>query len=379
MKEIEISNQPNDNIINEENPIKKTLTPDKREKYDPLEKDDDDDDGEEIIKVTKKDNYKNIMLTLKKDIFSFISKKEILNNYPFLRVENTTKFIPQLSHESKILKRKKLIDIHSHLPYYQQYKDFKLLYSMDKDGTNITTIVNKGEGYEHTILLAKSDKYEVFGAYLSESLRILYGDFYGTAETFVFTFFDTDRIRVFPATRENDLYIYIRSGDSFASGGYRYPQAPYCFYQKIITNFKFNDIYIISQDKKSPVTKKLLSEYPNIKYHMNSKEIDISTLINAYNLVNAVSSFSLAAISFNDNLINLFEYIIYPLLQAIYLFHYDIDKLDRIFNVYRMKPPDEYLIKVYEWENTDEQRQLLFGDFCKNDFKKSKNTKSIFE
>ena len=180
-------------------------------------------------------------------------------------------------------------------------------------------------------------------------------------------------------TNENDLYIYIRSGDSFASGGYRYPQAPYCFYQKIITNFKFNDIYIISQDKKSPVTKKLLSEYPNIKYHMNSKEIDISTLINAYNLVNAVSSFSLAAISFNDNLINLFEYNIYPLLQAIYLFHYDIDKLDRIFNVYRMKPPDEYIIKVYEWENTDEQRKLLFGDFCKNDFKKSKNTKSIFE
>ena len=44
-----------------------------------------------------------------------------------------------------------------------------------------------------------------------------------------------------------------------------------------------------------------------------------------------------------------------------------------------MKPPDEYLIKIYEWENTNEQRQLLFGDFCKYDFKKSKNTKSIFE
>ena len=220
MKEIEISHQSNDNIINEDNLKKKSLAPDKREKYDiyiPLEKDDDDDDGEEIIKVTKKNNYKNIMITLKNDVFSFISKKEILNNYPFLRVENTTKFIPQLSHESKILTKKKLIDIHSHLPYYQQYKDFKLLYSMDKDGTNITTIVNKGEGYEHTILLAKSDKYEVFGAYLSESLRILYGDFYGTAETFVFTFFDTDRIRVFPATRENDLYIYTDS-DKLAFG-----------------------------------------------------------------------------------------------------------------------------------------------------------------
>jgi hypothetical protein len=43
---------------------------------------------------------------------------------------------------------------------------------------------------------------------LSESLRVLYNDFYGTAETFIFTFFDTDRIRVYPATRENKNYIY---------------------------------------------------------------------------------------------------------------------------------------------------------------------------
>ena len=213
MKEIEVLNNPNDNIIIEDKIKKKSLMPDKREKYDiyiPLVKDDDDDDddGEETIKITKNNNYKKIMSTLKNDVFSFISKKEILNNYPFLRVENTTKFIPQLSDESKILTRKKLIEIHSHLPYYQQYKDFKLLYSMDKDGTNITTIVNKGEEYKYTILIAKSDKYEVFGAFLTEPLRILYADFYGTPETFVFTFFDTDRIRVFPSTRENDLYIY---------------------------------------------------------------------------------------------------------------------------------------------------------------------------
>ena len=180
-------------------------------------------------------------------------------------------------------------------------------------------------------------------------------------------------------TNVKDLYIYIRSGDSFYRGGNHYPQAPYCFYQKIITNFKFNDIYIISQDDKSPVIKKLLSDYPNIKYTLSSMEIDFSTLSNAYNLVNAVSSFSQTAISFNDNLINIFEYNLYPLLKAILHFHYDIDKYDRIFNVYRMKPPDEYLIKSYDWENTDEQRQLLFGDFCKNDFKKTKNIKRIFE
>ena len=157
------------------------------------------------------------MTNLKKGIYSFITKKEIFNNYPYLHVENTTKFIPKLSQPSKILSEKKIIEIHSHLPYYHQYKDFKLLYSMDKDGTNFMTLIDKCSNYENTFLLAKSDKNEVFGAYLSESLRILYGDFYGTAESFVFTFFDTDKIRVYPATRANELYIYTET-DKIAFG-----------------------------------------------------------------------------------------------------------------------------------------------------------------
>ena len=222
MKEFENLNIINTNEINIfKKGHKKSFAPDKREKYDiyiPLEKDDDDDDEEgDTIKISKKNNYKEIMSNLKNDIYSFISKKEIFNNYPYLRIENTTKFIPKLSHESKILTEKKLIEIHSHLPYYHQYKDLKLLYSMDKDGTNLKTLIDKGSEHENTILFAKSDKYEIFGAYLSESLRVLYGDFYGTAETFVFTFYDTDRIRVFPATRANELYIYTEP-DKIAFG-----------------------------------------------------------------------------------------------------------------------------------------------------------------
>lgn len=198
--------------INIEEYTNKSFAPDKKEKYDiyiPLEKDDDDDDEEEdYITIKKKDNYKSIMSNLKNDIFSFIINKETYNNYPFFRIENTTKYIPKLSKESKILTEKKLIEIHSHLPYYHQYKDFKLLYSMDKDGTSLVTMIDSGTEYENTILVAKSDNNEVFGAYLSESLRVKYNDFYGTAETFIFTFYNTDRIRVFPATRSNEFYIY---------------------------------------------------------------------------------------------------------------------------------------------------------------------------
>ena len=79
---------------------------------------------------------------------------------------------------------------------------------MDKDGTSLSTMIDKGSEYENTILFVKTVNKEIFGAYLSESLRIKYHDFYGTAETFIFTFYDTDKIRVFHAAQSNDNYIY---------------------------------------------------------------------------------------------------------------------------------------------------------------------------
>ena len=180
-------------------------------------------------------------------------------------------------------------------------------------------------------------------------------------------------------TNKNDLYIYIRSADSFKIGGNHYPPSPYCFYQKVISNFKFNDIYLISRDDKSPIIGKLLKEFPKIKHELNSKEVDISTLMNDYNLVNSVSSFSLAFIIFNDNLVNLFEYENYQYGTFIIHFHYDFDKLDREFNIYRMKPSEEFYVKTFVWENTDEQRKLLFKDKCKYDFRKTRYTKTFFD
>ena len=77
------------------------------------------------------------------------------------------------------------------------------------------------------------------------------------------------------------------------------------FMRKLLgTKFKFNDIYIISVDNKSPVIEKLLKNFPNIKHKLNPIKLDIAMLVNAYNLANSVSSFTQAAISFNDNLEN---------------------------------------------------------------------------
>lgn len=122
----------------------------------------------------------------------------------------------------------------------------------------------------------------------------------------------------------------------------------------------------------------MLKDYTQIRHKLNSKEVDIATIMNAYNLVNSVSSFSLASIAFNDNLINLFEYEVYPYGTGAIHFHYDFDKLEREFNIYRMKPSEEFYVKTFAWENTKEQRDLLFKENCKYNFKKTKYIATFF-
>ena len=67
----------------------------------------------------------------------------------------------------------------------------------------------------------------------------------------------------------NELKIYIRSGDVFGKislsmSGYYQP--PLCFYKNIINNFKFENIYIISENKNNPVIEQILIKYPKIIY-----------------------------------------------------------------------------------------------------------------
>ena len=171
---------------------------------------------------------------------------------------------------------------------------------------------------------------------------------------------------------KDDLYIYIRAGDSFYSNVRNgYIPSPYCFYERIITKFKFNDIYIISIDDKHPAIGKLMSTFPKIKHQLKNVKTDIALLMNAYNLANSMSSFTQVALSFNDNLENLFDYEAYKASEALLHFHYDIDKLNRRFNVYRMKPSENYLRNIYNWCNTQEQRQLILEENCINDFVKT--------
>ena len=175
--------------------------------------------------------------------------------------------------------------------------------------------------------------------------------------------------RNLPKVRTNlkDLYIHIRWGNIFSNEiNPSYAQPPLCFYNKILRNFKFRNIYIISSNDNSPVIKKLLEKFPNIIFKYNSLEKDFAYLSNAYNLVGSVSSFFITSIKFNKNLRNYWEYDIYRKSEKFLHLHHNIYQFKRNFTMYRMIPSKKYKNEMFAWKNTKEQIQLMIQEKCYN-------------
>ena len=173
-----------------------------------------------------------------------------------------------------------------------------------------------------------------------------------------------------PAYKANpdDLYINIRSGDVFVNIMHSsYSQPPLCFYQKIIQENKYQNIYLISNGKENPLVDILLKLYPNIKYMHGTSIEDMSVLVNAYNLVLPISSFPYAAIKFNDNLKNLFIYDIMIESELINWYAEDYYFQNMKFNIYKMNPSSNYEnIMKGKWEKSKIQLDLMVNEECIN-------------
>ena len=115
---------------------------------------------------------------------------------------------------SKILSYKQLVTIWKWIPErITQSGTPSLAYSSDNDGFSLTTFYSKSEIYEPTVLVIKTVKGDVFGAYCSTSWRErnIKDDkgarqvYFGTGETFLFSFSNMES--------ENSLKANGRSGD----------------------------------------------------------------------------------------------------------------------------------------------------------------------
>jgi hypothetical protein len=128
-------------------------------------------------------------------------------DYPYFKIQNTIKYTPQLSTPSDILTPTQLRELHNALPYYHQYGNFNLIFSIAKHGCALKTFYSQMEGIHNSLIVIKDDCGNVFGAYASEEFQPL-GTFYGTGETFLFTFYKGERMHVFNSTGANEHYIY---------------------------------------------------------------------------------------------------------------------------------------------------------------------------
>lgn len=168
-----------------------------------------------------------------------------------------------------------------------------------------------------------------------------------------------------------DLYIHIRGGDVFdVTPHYAYAQPPLCFYKNILKKFNYRKAFIISEDTRNPIIKKLINKNPDIILFTNNPiEKDISILVNAYKIVNSMSSLVNSIIPLNYNLRFLWEYNIYQMTEKIYHYHYDLFKYpNNNFTLFKMDSSQNYKNKMSVWKNRRNQVKLMLKEKCINEF-----------
>jgi hypothetical protein len=86
-----------------------------------------------------------------------------------------------------------------YLPATQRLLKWKLLYCPQTDGTSYETMFSKCEAYDQTLIFIKDSCNFVFGSFNSETWKDS-NRYYGTGESFVFTFRDGNDLEVSGAT-----------------------------------------------------------------------------------------------------------------------------------------------------------------------------------
>ena len=231
----------------------------------------------------------------------------------------------------------------------------------------------------NNITICADNKYK----YFNSTLNLLYLDtnniynyFFKIRPEIRINYLKSEIIKNLPKVNiSNDsLFVHFRSDDIFTVNQNRwYAQPPLCFYESILNNFKFNNIYIISKDKNNPIIEKLIKYYSNIKYLKNHLKKDISYLINAFNIVASISSFLISIIQLNSNVNNLWDYNIYKVIEKIRHFHYDLYNYpEHKFTIYRMEPSINYKKIMYIWRYKRKTKKLIMKEKC-DDFSIIKN------
>jgi hypothetical protein len=149
----------------------------------------------------------------------------------------------------------------------------------------------------------------------------------------------------------NDLLIHMRSGDIFSKPHPNYIMPPVSYYENIIENNTFNDIYLIAEDKVNPCIHKLIELYPKIKFTVQSLDNDIDLILGASNVVMSYGSFIPSLLIMSDKIKK-----IYSPSYATFEFH-----IFRDSSTIHIESGDleDYRSKQFPFKNRAEQRDRM--------------------
>uniref|UniRef100_A0A673V0V7 Oxidation resistance 1 n=1 Tax=Suricata suricatta TaxID=37032 RepID=A0A673V0V7_SURSU len=148
-----------------------------------------------------------------------ITTREDINSKQIAPVKadlESESFRPNLSDPSELLLPDQIEKLTKHLPPRTIGYPWTLVYGTGKHGTSLKTLYRTMTGLDTPVLMViKDSDGQVFGALASEPFKVSDG-FYGTGETFVFTF--CPEFEVFKWTGDNMFFIK-GDMDSLAFGG----------------------------------------------------------------------------------------------------------------------------------------------------------------
>ncbi|XP_052389660.1 oxidation resistance protein 1 isoform X2 [Carassius gibelio] len=146
-----------------------------------------------------------------------ITTKEEVNSKHMLKSDpEPESFRPSLNEPSILLQPDQIEKLAKHLPPRTIGYPWSLAFSTSKHGMSIKSLYRAMQGQESPVLMViKDSDGQLFGALASEPLKVS-DSFYGTGETFVFTF--CPEFEVFKWTGDN-MFFVKGDMDSLAFGG----------------------------------------------------------------------------------------------------------------------------------------------------------------
>jgi hypothetical protein len=124
-----------------------------------------------------------------------------------LKSSNLLAYRPEKDQDSKLLNELQISALCGIMPGLYKIAQWNLLYRMSEHGVSMNTFYKRVGGASASLVIMEDQYHHKFGAMVHENWE-QNTRFYGTSETFVFTFRNTDQIQHWDATGKNEMYQF---------------------------------------------------------------------------------------------------------------------------------------------------------------------------